>query len=158
MRLNLEDNKPSVLGFFVRDDEQPREKMSKSRGNCVTVDMVVYGVMYLEVGYEFRDAENRVIKNWKQCGIWRNKSGDGFYYTGPAFGERPVFLCKIDEIIPARLLLNEVEVMQHPDLINFRDVFYNKFPDEFRDTGEVSYYVREPSDYERAGVYGNLDA
>jgi hypothetical protein len=138
MRLELNDNTPSILDSFQSDGSE-QEKMSKSRGNSVSVDMVVNGVASIGAGQEFRDLENRVIQNWKRCGIWRGT--DGFYRTSPAFGKRPVFLCLSHEIIPSRLVVNRREVMQHGNLLHFWEVFHEAFPDEFYETGNMSYFV-----------------
>ena len=91
MRLFLSDSTPSVLDSYVQRQGKC-EKMSKSRGNCVTVDMVVYGVAEIDAGYEFRDTDNRVIHDWKRFNIWRDKSCGGDFFTGAAFGQIPVFL------------------------------------------------------------------
>lgn len=90
-------------------------KMSKSRGNVITPDEVIYGVAYFfEEGYDFRDSWGRVV-DYQQMGVWRNKGGDGFYYTSTRTGRQPVFLCTAGE--PCRLLVNGEEVVQHPSLL-----------------------------------------
>jgi len=131
IRLDLADTGPSVLDSAICDPGAPREKMSKSRGNGVTVDAVLYGVAELAGGHEFRDVENRRIVEWQRCGVWRDRHGDGFFYTGSSFGGQPVFLCLCDEIIPSRLLIGGREVLQHPSLVSFWEPFYRAFPEAF---------------------------
>lgn len=61
IRTSIDDTAGSSLDMWVADHSKEPEKMSKSRGNCVTVDMVIYGVASVTPGHEFRDSENRVI-------------------------------------------------------------------------------------------------
>lgn len=149
-RVSLSDVRGSYLDEMQESQHGPA-KMSKSRGNCVTVDMCVYGVAEIDPGFEFRDSFNRVIRKWHRCGIWRDKAGDGMFYAGPAFQKRPVLLCRADEIIPSRLVVNGREVMQHPHLFALWDALHAAYPDEFYDTEEIHYAER--SCYHRAGVY-----
>ena len=75
------------------------EKMSKSRGNVVTIDEVVHGVRNVADGYVFRNHACEVV-DYSALGVWRNQA-DGCYYTSTRTGLRPVFLCResdIDEI------------------------------------------------------------
>lgn len=67
------------------------EKMSKSRGNGVTVDEVVAGVAAVAPGYEFCDPSGATIDHraWE---VWRDRSGNGSYFTATRYGKRPVFL------------------------------------------------------------------
>jgi hypothetical protein len=155
LRASLADTGPSILDSYVQDDG-PLEKMSKSRGNCVTVDMAVFGIASIKPGYEFRDMANRTISNWKRCSIWRDRNGDGCFYTGPAFGTLPVFLCKSDEIIPARLLIDGVERMQHGKQRRFWAAMAEAFPDEFHDV-ESEFEPLEVPDHLRAGIYCKHD-
>jgi len=90
-----------------------REKMSKSRGNVVTVDEVVYGVYEVASGYEFRNALGEII-DYKFWGIWQDKSGTGDFYTSTRTGKQPAFLCEVDGD-PCVLLINGEERSQHSD-------------------------------------------
>ena len=87
-------------------------KMSKSRGNVVTIDEVVRGVSSLEEGLEFRDLNGDVI-DWKIKGVWfLEKQG---YFTST---KDPVFLHIINNPIPV-LLEPRMDTVQHPEEINF---------------------------------------
>lgn len=90
------------------------DKMSKSRGNVVTVDEVIYGVADLDPSCEFRDLSGRVI-DYKSLGVWRHRSGDSMFYTSTRTGKRPVFLHQKDNPEPALLLIDGVERIQHPE-------------------------------------------
>ena len=75
-------------------------KMSKSRGNVVAPDEVVYGVYRLDDGYEFRDLFGKIV-DWREIGIWRQR-GQG-YRTTRKFGSHPVFLHEVGNPVPAFL-------------------------------------------------------
>ena len=92
-----------------------REKMSKSRNNVITPDEVIYGVVTLAPGFEFRDKLGNVF-DYAKWRIWRDKGHDSFYYTSTQTGKIPVFLCEIDNPFPCILLINNEEVEQHPTL------------------------------------------
>ena len=91
-----------------------REKMSKSRGNVVTVDEAVYGVYQMDEGYEFRNAFGDVIDH-KFWGIWQDKADTGLYFTSTTTGKQPAFLCEVDGEA-CILLIDGEELPQHPDL------------------------------------------
>jgi valyl-tRNA synthetase len=87
-------------------------KMSKSRGNVVSPEEVIYGVCKLTPGYEFRDLAGKVV-DFKVQGVWRQ--ADCGYLTSTKFGRQPVFLHYINEPVPP-LLANK---LQHPDEIDY---------------------------------------
>jgi len=98
--------------------EPKYEKMSKSRGNVVLPEEVVYGVMDWDAGYEFRmaaepDAELQAIDPL-EFGVWRDKLKTGYFYSATRFGRLPVFLHEKGNPVPTLLLLNGEEHMQHP--------------------------------------------
>ena len=88
------------------------EKMSKSRGNGISVDEVVHGVYGVADGYEFRDASGATIA-FLALGVWQNRGGDSMFYTAERFGRVPVFLCQIGNPAPCILLIDGVEREQH---------------------------------------------
>jgi hypothetical protein len=92
------------------------EKMSKSRHNVVTPDEVVFAVYDLQRGYEFRTIDG-IIREPLRYGIWRNKGGDGFYYTSSQTGRQPVFLCRTGHAETCVLMIDGEERMQHPKLL-----------------------------------------
>ena len=89
-----------------------REKMSKSRSNAISVDEAVYGVCDVAQGYEFRDSFGAVI-DFRSLGVWRNRPGDGMYYTAARFGMLPVFLHQVGNPEPCILLIKGKERQQH---------------------------------------------
>ena len=95
------------------------EKMSKSRGNVITPDEVIYGVCELEPGFVFCDRSGRILMPPQQYGIWRNRGEDNFYYTGRRFGHEPVFLCQLESGVAhiCRLLIDGEEREQHPAIL-----------------------------------------
>ncbi len=93
------------------------EKMSKSRGNVVMVDEVVYGVCEITDGYEFRNINNEPIEDFRAIGIWRDKGGDGNFYSSLRTGKHPVFLCKKGEPVPCHFSTNDMH--QHPSLLDY---------------------------------------
>jgi valyl-tRNA synthetase len=85
--------------------EKPRyEKMSKSKGNVVLPEEVVYGVCDLRPGLEFRDADGQAI-DWKKLGVWQDELNTKFFFTATRFGRKPVFLHYKDNHVPALLTL-----------------------------------------------------
>lgn len=99
------------------------EKMSKSRGNVVLPEEVVYGVCDLAIGFEFRNLRKSGLEfvDWTKIGIWQDKGNTGFFYTTTKFGREPVWLCEVNNSNPCVLLINGDEKVQHPD---FEEVQY----------------------------------
>lgn len=91
------------------------EKMSKSRGNVITPDEVMYGVAELQPGYEFRFFNGVVIDDFKELGVWRNRLNDSMFYTSTRTGKHPVFLHEKGNPVPALLLIDGEECLQHPE-------------------------------------------
>lgn len=175
LRTDLTDHEPSMMLRWRVDPNAKPEKMSKSRGNAISVDMALNTIHELAKGWEFRDMLNRRIENWRDFGIWQNKNGDGMFYCGsstawlarelsswpgtdipPSWSHLPVFLCDSKEVIPPRLLINGHEVMQHPHLFDFWDAMAKAFPDEFEECLGPEAYYTPVSDYEKAGVYSQI--
>jgi hypothetical protein len=90
------------------------EKMSKSRGNVVLPEEVVYGVLDLDPGYEFRDKYGNIV-DWRH-NVWRDKGKSGYFFTATRLGRQPVFLCEKDDPRHCVLLIDGKEREQHPDL------------------------------------------
>lgn len=90
------------------------EKMSKSRGNVVTIDEVVHGISELDPSVEFRFGNGQVIADYKAVGVWRDSPGDSMFYTATRHGKQPVFLHEKDNPFPAMLLIHGSETIQHP--------------------------------------------
>lgn len=96
------------------------EKMSKSRGNVVLPEEVVYGVAELDPKYEFRDFLGEVV-DYKEQGVWQDKLNTGFFFTATRFKREPVWLCEKDSFdaegkpIPLVLLIDGEEKVQHPE-------------------------------------------
>jgi len=105
------------------------EKMSKSRGNVITVDEVVCGVQDLASGHEFRDESNRVI-DWRSLAVWRHPH-TGMYWTATRFGKRPVFLHGEGNPVPAMLLIDGVETLQH----EWHEAFWMLMLDQYEADG-----------------------
>lgn len=94
-----------------------QEKMSKSRGNVVTVDEVTYGVYLLDPSYEFCNIYGMPI-DYRELGVWQDKANTGYYYTSTRTGRQPVFLFeKANKEGPCRLLINGKEILQHPEFL-----------------------------------------
>ena len=70
------------------------EKMSKSKGNVICPEEVVWGVLRMIPGYEFRNSLNEVV-DFKEFGIWRDCSDTNCYFTSTRTGKQPVWLCEI---------------------------------------------------------------
>jgi len=70
-----------------------RHKMSKSRGNVVSVDEVVRGVCSMKQGYEFQDVDGNII-DWYKLNVW--KDVDENFYTAQHFGKQQVFLTRTE--------------------------------------------------------------
>jgi hypothetical protein len=96
--------------------------MSKSRGNVVAPDEVVYGV-YQADGYEFRDLLGEVV-DLKTTYVWRNP-GQG-YRTTKRYGNQPVFLHEAGNPIPAFL----DDGLQHAEELEFWLDLLEKYEDE----------------------------
>jgi valyl-tRNA synthetase len=93
-------------------NEKPKLcKMSKSKGNVITIDEVVQGVYQLADGFEFRDLYG-VLVDWQKMCVWRAPEG---YRTSTPTGKRPVFLHQVGEPVPP-LVLDKV---QHEEAINY---------------------------------------
>lgn len=97
------------------------EKMSKSRGNVVLPEEVVYGVCELDSKYEFRDFLGEVVDYYKEMGVWQDKLNTGFFFTATRFKREPVWLCEKNNFdaegkpIPLVLLIDGEEKIQHPE-------------------------------------------
>ncbi len=89
------------------------EKMSKSKGNVVTVDEVVCGVASVIEGYEFRDENLKLIDS---VNCVRGK--DNSYWLYRKHGGRPVFLHYKNDPVPP-LIMGKT---QHEDFI----IYWNK--------------------------------
>ena len=95
------------------------EKMSKSRGNVVLPEEVVYGVADLPSEYEFRWPNGRVIEDFKDVGVWRDRLNTDLYFTASMFGRIPVFLHYKGNPVPAILVIKGQRTQQHPQLVAF---------------------------------------
>lgn len=115
------------------------EKMSKSRGNVVLPEEVVYGVADLKPECEFRFISGGIISDYRECGIWQNCLHDKFFYTATRFGRLPVFLHYKDNPCPALLTINGKETLQHPDLKEFWDWWLNVMEQHGWDADEPVY-------------------
>ncbi len=89
------------------------EKMSKSRGNVVMVDEVVFGIQELDRECEFCDKDGNLIEDYKKFEIWRDKLGDGMFYSSKRFGKFPVYLRNKNTLELCTFLINGKEVLQH---------------------------------------------
>lgn len=103
-----------------------KEKMSKSRGNVITVDEVVNGIYEVDSRYEFRDQTNKVI-DWKERGVWRDRERTGYYFMSSRYKLQPAFLHCKDNPVPCLLLINSVEQVQHSKLSEFWENLLNKY-------------------------------
>lgn len=94
-----------------------REKMSKSRGNVVTIDEVVGGVSEIDSDYEFRvqvgPDEMRALVDYRKVGVWRCGID---YFTSTRLGKLPVYLCRKGVDGPCTLLIDGVEREQHQEI------------------------------------------
>lgn len=162
MKLIEDSRGPSFFERLEQDKSQPVEKMSKSRGNVITIDEIVSGVTDLSPGFEFRDCFGVKIHDFRKLHVWRAKYGDGNFYAGTQFNgvakemlglERlPIFLHFENNPIPCRLLINGREMMQHSKYLTFWNKMAEKFPDEFHAIPQEE----QISDYELAGVYSKI--
>lgn len=75
-------------------------KMSKSKGNVITIDEVVKGVHSLDDNFEFRDLSGQLV-DWKKRTVWLSPEG---YRTSSPTGKRPVFLHLVGEPVPPLLM------------------------------------------------------
>ena len=99
---------------MAKEQKKPEwVKMSKSLGNVVTVDEVVYGVAEVDNGFEFRNVCNEPI-DYKEWNVWQDVAGTGFYYTSTRSGKKPVWLCQIGDSDVPILLIDGEEKEQHP--------------------------------------------
>lgn len=112
MSFNLEE----LISKHINDTkDDPREKMSKSRGNVVTVDEVVHGVRFLDNSCEFRDESCNVINDYHKLEVYRNPE-DGFFYTSSRLGHFRIFLHQTGNPVPATFpknSMNDCETTQH---------------------------------------------
>lgn len=88
------------------------EKMSKSRGNSISVDEVVHGVCILDPICEFRFKNGNIIDDFKSLGVWKDPTSN-MYFTATRYGKKPVFLHYLGNPEPAKLLINGKEIAQH---------------------------------------------
>ena len=102
------------------------EKMSKSKGNVIRPEEVVYGVRSIEDSHEFRDLDNDVI-DYRAWGVWQDEfrtvydkyvpNAEGpkpsLFYTATRYGLRPVFIHQKDNPIPCLFTDNGREYTQH---------------------------------------------
>ncbi len=136
------------------------EKMSKSRGNVITIDEVVGRISSISPGFEIRDHHNNIIDNIDRLNLWRDKDRmifcgskwnclrkhPGFEILGqmeitehssspvPVFSHIPVFLHKTGNPIPVTYELENGKILQqHPFAIKFWNRMYAEYPDEFED-------------------------
>ena len=65
------------------------EKMSKSRGNVISPEEIVYGVYAISEGFGFLDDLGQLV-DFRKFGVWRDS--DGHFYTSRRTGMRRVFL------------------------------------------------------------------
>lgn len=86
------------------------EKMSKSKGNVVTIDEVVYGVSSVASGYEFRDENSELIDPVNRAYRMGNS-----YRLHRKYGHHPVFLHYKDDPVPP-LIMGKV---QHENLLDY---------------------------------------
>ena len=93
-----------------------RAKMSKSSGNAIGVDEVVYGVASVDDGYEFRTANGTRIAagQVRELGVWRDRAGSGDYFTSERFGKRPVFVHQVGDPEPCLFAVDGGVRSQHP--------------------------------------------
>lgn len=141
-------------------DEKPRwEKMSKSKGNVISVDEVVYGVANVDPRYEFRSPDGDVI-DWKELCVWRNPDpADNFYYTAVRFGRMPVFLHEAGNPVPALFLIDGEERVQHPRRAAIWHGILERHPEGRGQYGLEYYGLKTPDgklvSYEPRRVCGN---
>src|SRR3990167_10229920 len=109
------------------------EKMSKSRGNGVSVDEVISGVSEINCNYEFRDINGYKIDYNKEC-IWN--AGDYQYFTAKRYGKKPVFLHQKEYLKPCAFVVDGELKFQHVNLKKYwkklEKVFQNKGIDLFQ--------------------------
>ena len=108
---------------MAKKDNTKPVKMSKSLGNVVTIDEVVYGVANVADGFEFRNVRNEPI-DYKEWGVWQDMAGTGFYYTSTRTKKQPAWLCQIGDPGAAVLLIDGEEKEQHP---GYEEVAYYVF-------------------------------
>ncbi len=111
-------------------------KMSKSSGNAIGVDQVVYMVWGLPDGYEFRDLQGEIV-DWKWANVWFDVSsgyrmgqsfnGSGNFQMGRRLALSPVFLHLEGWPIPAYLNGRDVDGVQHQQNV----VFWSRLRDKW---------------------------
>lgn len=111
------------------------EKMSKSRGNVVLPEEVVYGVCEVMAGWEFRGPPDGGAIDPVKLGVWRDPVS-GLYYTATRHGRQPAFLCMKGEPIPPLLVFGGQEITQHPDFMPFWLPLLIEFDPEVREAYE----------------------
>lgn len=94
------------------------EKMSKSRGNVILPEEVIYGVANLDERYEFRDIIGNVL-DYKEQGVWQDKDHTGFFFTASNRGKKAAYLCEKGNPVPCILLINGEEKQQHPGRVEY---------------------------------------
>jgi valyl-tRNA synthetase len=97
------------------------EKMSKSRGNVVLPEEVVYGVAELPSNLEFRDIDGEVV-DWK-FNVWQEPISH-FYFTATRYGRKPVFYCIVGNPGTPLIVVDGRKLVQHPDLVDSEGVRY----------------------------------
>lgn len=116
------------------------EKMSKSKGNVVRPEEVVFGVSDLDRDYEFRDVEGDVI-DYKAWGVWRDRFGSVYdkhvpnaerkpmlFYTSTIYKNQPVFLHRKGNPIPALFRDDDgFEYAQHQYLTRWWVMMLDKY-------------------------------
>ena len=101
------------------------EKMSKSRGNVVRPEEVVYGVHELAGTHEFRTLTGDIIEDLKECGVWQDMFGNGCFYTSTCHGKHPVMLHERGNEVPCIIVVQGKEILQHPEQVVFWDMMKN---------------------------------
>jgi valyl-tRNA synthetase len=98
---------------------EKRTKMSKSKGNVITIDEVVRGVHELSGDYELRDLHGRLV-DWRKMCVWRSPEG---YRTSSPTGKQPIFLHLKDEPVPGLISGR----MQHKEARNYWAALLEKY-------------------------------
>lgn len=87
---------------------QRRMKMSKSRGNVVTIEEATHRVYYLRPGFEFRNLDGDVM-DYHAVGAWF-EDGVG-YRMCSTLRNQPIFLHRVDDPVP--VMLATMTTVQH---------------------------------------------
>ena len=139
------------------------EKMSKSRGNVIVPDEVVYGIYHLDKGLEFRLCDGRIIDHL-EWGVWRADEGKGFFFTSTRFGKIPAFLHEAGNPLPAKFFIDGKETIQHPNLDEYWNTHVLTRNDEIIQTengSHVAVYkddLPSPMVVEKRNENGELEA